>query len=780
MPDIDMCICLFSSITPDAAKTKGMPRQNCIPFVLFCTIAQFVKAAKAVYYVQGRRFPQRPDNLCALQGFALAAVPRKDMSKMTDKHDTKPLTPAAEPLPPCAAACPAHTDVRSYVNAIARGDFEEAYRIARESNPLPYVCGKVCAHPCETQCRRGDVDEPVAICALKRLATEKHDLRKGHAPGLSVAEPKQDKVAIIGSGPGGLTAAHDLKRMGYQVTVFEAFPKLGGMLQLGIPLYRLPRETIEIETAPLKELGIEFVTDKRVTDVDALLADGYKAVFIAVGSHVGRKLRIPNADLPDAWLNTEFLRKVALGEKIDLRGRHVLVLGGGNVAIDVARTALRLGAARVGMTCLESCTKQPAHPWEIAEALEEGIEMFHDRTFKEIVAENGKVKGVRCVKVNFRGFLPTGAPDMDEFPETEHILPADLVIFAIGQGPDLSFLPKDGSIAQTPRRTLQVDPITLATTKKGVFAGGDAVTGVGFIIDAIAAGHRAARSIDAYLRGVDPASVQPPEPEKLGDLKEKTISHIRRLKREEMPILNAETRKGNFDEVYLGYTETQAVRAAQRCLTCGAGATVNAEKCIACLTCVRVCPYEVPVLERGTAEVAVDQCQACGLCASECPAKAISMKLYNDNDMIKDIRSAVHRARGNGEPVIVGFACRYCAYAGEEPNVVKARLPKNVKTIDVLCSGKVDALYLLKAFEAGADGVFVAGCLVGECHNEKGNVHAAQRVAYVKRLLDEIGLGGARLEMFNMSPAQCADMNAAVSTLLTKVKELGPSPVRRA
>jgi len=444
---------------------------------------------------------------------------------MSEKNDVSSLP--TEALPPCTAACPAHTDVRGYVNAIARGDLEEAYQLAREANPLPYICGKVCAHACETECRRGDIDEPVAICALKRFATEQHDLRKGHAPGLSVAEPKEDKVAIVGAGPGGLTVAHDLARMGYKVTVFDANPKPGGTMQVGIPLYRLPRDTVELEVAPLRELGIEFVTNTRVSDVDALLADGYKAVFLAIGSHAGRKLRLANADLPDVWLNMEFLRRVALGEKVDLSGRHVLVLGGGNVAIDVARTAVRLGAAEVSMTCLESCTMMPAHAWEIEEALDEGVQMFHDRTFKEIVAENGKVKGVRCVKVDFRGFLPTGGIDMDEFPETEHVLPADLVIFAIGQGPDLSFLPQDGSIAQTRRRTIQVDPLTLATTKPGVFAGGDAITGVGFIIDAVGAGHRAARSIDAYLRGIDPATVQPPEPEKLGELQKKTVSHVR-------------------------------------------------------------------------------------------------------------------------------------------------------------------------------------------------------------------------------------------------------------
>jgi len=697
---------------------------------------------------------------------------------MSDKNDGP--ARGQEPVPPCVAACPAHTDVRGYVNAIARGDFEEAYRIAREPNPLPYVCGKVCAHPCEDECRRGDVDEPIAIAALKRFATERHDLSLGHAPGLTVAEPKEQRVAVIGSGPGGLTAAHDLARLGYQVTVFEANEELGGMLQVGIPPYRLPRETIDLEVAPLKELGIEFVTGQRVEDVDALLNDGYDAVYIGVGSHMGRKLRLPNVELPDVWINTEFLHRVASGEKIDLSGRHVLVLGGGNVAIDCARTAVRLGAVEVSMTCLEGADNMPAHDWEIEEAEDEGVKMYPSRTFKECVLDDdGHIAGMRCVQVDFRGFLPEGGLDMDEFVDTDHVLAADLIIFAIGQGPDLSLLPEDGSIAQTRRRTIEVDPKTMATTKPGVFAGGDAVTGVGFIIDAIGAAHTAARSIDAYLQGLDPAALQPPDPVKLGDLQEKTVSHIRPLDREGMPKLAVDQRKATFGEVDLGYSEAQAVRAAQRCLTCGAGATVDTDKCIACLTCVRVCPYEVPLLTRGTAEVVFDQCQACGLCASECPAKAITMTLYTDEDMLRDIKQAVDMAAGNGKPAIVGFACRYCAYAGQEPEVVKATLPENVQTVDVLCSGKVDALYLLKAFEYGADGVFVAGCLDGECHNEKGNVHADQRVGYIKGLLDEIGIGGARLEMFNLSPQQCADMTTAVGTLAATLEELGPSPVRR-
>jgi coenzyme F420-reducing hydrogenase delta subunit/Pyruvate/2-oxoacid:ferredoxin oxidoreductase delta subunit len=245
-----------------------------------------------------------------------------------------------------------------------------------------------------------------------------------------------------------------------------------------------------------------------------------------------------------------------------------------------------------------------------------------------------------------------------------------------------------------------------------------------------------------------------------------------------MPTLDAESRVASFDEVYLGYSEAQAVRAAQRCLTCGAGAVVDTGKCIACLTCVRVCPYEVPVLTRGTAEVVVDQCQACGLCATECPAKAITMQLNPEDEMIRAIYDAARQARKNGHPAIVGFACRYCAYAGEEPNVVKAKLPKNVSTIDVLCSGTVDALYLLKAFEFGADAVFVAGCAEGECHNEKGSTHAGQRVGYIKKLLDEIGIGAARLEMFHLAPGQCADLTASVAALSAAVQDLGPSPVK--
>ena len=319
--------------------------------------------------------------------------------------------------------------------------------------------------------------------------------------------------------------------------------------------------------------------------MDALLKDGYSAVFLAVGAHQGRKLRIPGADLPGVLLNTDFLRQVRMGERPELSER-VLVLGGGNVAIDVARTAVRLGAKEVYMSCLEGRDKMPAHPWEIAEAEEEGVRIIAGRTFKEIVARDGKVAGVRCWEVDFRGFTPDGRLDMDEFPETEHVIEADTVIFAIGQAPDLSLLGGDGQIKTTRQRTIEVDPETLATSKPGVFAGGDAVTGTAFVVEAIAAGHKAARAIDHFLRGEELGAREPVLQPKV-ELTEEEIRErlergdIVRRPRARQRNLPVEERLNNFREVSLGLSEEEALAEAQRCLSCGV--------CSECLECFYAC-----------------------------------------------------------------------------------------------------------------------------------------------------------------------------------------------
>jgi len=695
-------------------------------------------------------------------------------------------TKVTEARPPCEVACPVHTEVRNYINAIARGEYEEAYRLARESNPFPYVCGRVCAHPCEDVCRRAQVDEPVAIAALKRFATEQHDLSLGHGPPLDEVEAREQKVAIVGSGPAGMAAAHDLVRKGYQVTVFEAHNQIGGMLGLGLPMYRLPRDIIQTDMDPIFELGVELRKNTRI-GLDLTLGDlkkqGYEAIFIAVGGQLSRGLPIDGVDLEGVLGGVDFLRDVNLGREVSL-GKRVLVIGGGNVAVDVARSAVRqapFGEKEVHMICLECREEMPAHEWEIEEAKREGIILHPSKGPQRMVGEAGHVTGLEtivCTSVfDEEGrFRPCFAPD------TEDVIEGDTVILAIGQATDTSFLCPEDSIEVTRRGTIAVDEHTLATSAPGIFAGGEVVTGPDLLIGATAKGQRAAIAIDAYLKGIDLSTLHFREPEELDELQTETIDKIRPFGRDSMPSLPLEKRSGNYAEVELGYKEWMAVHAAHRCLTCGGGAVVDAAKCTTCLTCVRICPYDVPSINgNGVAEIDLSQCQACGLCASECPAKAITLVLYPEEQLMQKIHDVLSSLNGDVPgPTILGFCCRYCIYGDEETRqVVKADLPDNVKTIDVLCTGRIDASHLLRAFELGADGVFVAGCMEEDCHNTTGSHHAARRTDFVKDLLDEVGLGRERLEMHHLPAGQCGNVTTVASDLAETVKEMGPNPLKR-
>ncbi len=460
---------------------------------------------------------------------------------------------------PCRFACPAGQRAQGYIALIRQKRYEEAYQVILNDNPLPSVCGRVCRHYCESECTRQKVDEPVSIMELKRFVSDWAFERKlkPNKIGKS-AEKNSKKVAIIGSGPAGLTAAYDLNNMGYNITIFEALPEAGGMMRYGIPEFRFPRERLRWDIQNILFRGIELKTNHRVESIESLFKDGFDVVFIAAGAHAGKKLPIPGNDLPDVLLNTDFLRKVAMGEQVKLKER-VLVLGGGNVAMDVARTALRLGAKNVRLACLESREKMPAIKWEIKEAEREGIEIFPGRTFIEVTSQNGNVTGVKCAKVNFLGFKD-GRPDMDVMDGTEHIIEADTVIFALGQTPETSFTQKE--VELTASGAIKVDKDTLATSKPGLFAGGDVVTGTIFIVDAIGAGHQAARSIDCYLTG---KKVEPTEKFKV----ELTEDEIRQR------IKNKERRYQS------PFTEETALEEANRCLSCGI--------CSECLMCVANC-----------------------------------------------------------------------------------------------------------------------------------------------------------------------------------------------
>ncbi len=498
-------------------------------------------------------------------------------------------------IAPCRDACPTGQRAQGYIALIREGRYDDAMRVIKEDNPFPGICGRICNHRCEDACNRNLVDEPLNIHALKRFVTDKV-YAKPYAPPAPAERKYEERVAVIGAGPCGLTAAKDLCKLGYPVTVFEALPVGGGMLRVGVPEYRLPTWIVDREVQEIVDLGVELRLNSPVTNLDDLFRQGFQSVLIAVGAHEGRKLPIPGADLPQVLVNTNFLRDVRLADahpeienpKAKIENRHVLVLGGGNVAMDCARTAVRLGAARVDMACLESRAKMPAHAYEIQEAEEEGITIYNSRSFKRILAErgNGRVSGVEAVNVTFMEFDSEGRLNLQTQEGSEHILPCEVVIFAIGQRAGLAFIPESAGVGTTRGATVAVNPNTFAATRPGVFAAGDATSGTAFVVEAVAAGHKVAESIHKYLRGEE---LEPkPKPElpvvKLtkDEVNERIVrGEVKVTPRVRMQALEAARRARSFDEVNLGYTDEEAQAEAARCLACGV--------CSECLSCWYKC-----------------------------------------------------------------------------------------------------------------------------------------------------------------------------------------------
>src|SRR5512146_1097080 len=501
--------------------------------------------------------------------------------------------------PPCVAACAAGTNVQGYVALISQGKFAEALALVRERMPFAAACGRICLHRCEQECNRNQVDQPVAVMHLKRFVADWDFKNRPPLP-----EPTEkvhdERIAVIGGGPAGLTCAHDLAKAGYPVTLFEAGDKLGGMLRTGVPEFRLPDAYLDRDIEYLLSPGIDVLTNMalgRDFTLDDLESQGYRAVFLATGAHKARKLPIPGHDLKGISLNIDFLRRVRNHEPVDVKG-HVLVVGGGNVAMDVARLARRLGCT-VTMACLESRATMPSHKWEIEEALAEGIEIVNDVTFKRFTDDgNGWATGADVTRISFMAFDKDGRLTVKEIAGSDFHIPADRVIVAIGQGPDLSYLDPKANVSVR-RGMVEVEPDTLAVARPGattindvmaesnrmqIFAGGDIVTGTAFVVDAVAAGHKAADSIRRYLEDLAPAPAIKRDPPRLT----REVAE-RKLQRREMKVehrvaiparpLNEALQ--DFKEVALGYTEEMAIAEAQRCLDCGL--------CSECLQCVAKC-----------------------------------------------------------------------------------------------------------------------------------------------------------------------------------------------
>ncbi|MBF8266272.1 MAG: sudA 4 [Dehalococcoidia bacterium] len=471
-------------------------------------------------------------------------------------------------IPPCQAACPAGTDVTGYVIATAQGRYQDAYQALKDTLPLPAICAYICHHPCESKCVRGRVDEPISIKAVKRFVTDYAASQPQKGAGrVRKADGKKQKVAIIGSGPAGLAAAQNLALRGHDVTVFEALPVAGGMLAVGIPEFVLPRKVLNSEIDAIESLGIKIKTNTRIGKDIGFdeLRQQYKAIFIATGKQNSARLNLPGMDAQGVIPALSFLSDANLGKLKKLQGK-VAIIGGGNVAMDAARTAVRLGASEVFCACLEKEDQMLAFEWEVERAAAEGVKLFCGRAPQQVVTSNGKVSGLQFADVESIKIDSAGRFNPVVCKGTECTMEADTLIVAIGQSSDLSFLQGVKGLEFNQRGGLVIDPDSLSTGMPGVFAGGDITAPTGTAVEAIAAGKKAAMSIDRFLRGDSNGTGKL---EVLVEVSDDNLpKFVERRKRQDMPVMDVSKRKRIFDVVELGLSEKVAVQEASRCLNC--------------------------------------------------------------------------------------------------------------------------------------------------------------------------------------------------------------------
>lgn len=509
--------------------------------------------------------------------------------------------------PPCNHACPTGNDIQGFIALIAAGKFTEAWELLRETNPFPAICGRVCHHPCELECNRRGFDEPLGIRLLERLTADELPLTNLRPP--EVAQ-RGERIAVIGSGPAGLSCAYFLAGKGYGVTVFEAEREPGGMLRWGIPEYRLPREVLDREISLIEKMGVEIQTGIRIGRDIHLKDLDFDALFLAVGATKGRELEVPGIESEGVLHGLEFLKKINFAEPV-LLGERVAVIGGGNTAIDAARVALRLGAKPV-VIYRRTRAEMPAIPEEVEAAAEEGIEFLLLAAPVEILTTNGKIRGAKFIKMELGEPDASGRRSPVPVPGSEFELKLDNLILAIGEQPDLSLLPEgvklgaDGWIN---------DPALVDMgVQAPLFAGGDAATGAGTVIEAIASGRCGAEAIARRLEGL-------PTPEKeepvLVPFERINPAYFERDQRVPGAVLPVAERIKGLAEVERGYGREQGIAEAKRCFSCGV--------CDQCDNCITYCP-DVAISRRGDEyEVDYDYCKGCGICAEECPRWVISL-----------------------------------------------------------------------------------------------------------------------------------------------------------
>ncbi|UCD70550.1 MAG: FAD-dependent oxidoreductase [Syntrophobacterales bacterium] len=535
--------------------------------------------------------------------------------------------------PPCNAACPAGIDIPMFIGLVGEGRYDEAWNVIREENPFPGVCGRVCFHPCESHCNRADYDEVIAINALERFVADQ-------APPLEAGSPvrgrREERVAVVGSGPSGLSCAYHLAKMGYQVIIFESLPQPGGILRVGIPSYRLPKDILDKEIADIQAYGVEIKTNARLGgDLSFGDLEEYEAIFLATGAHVSRKLSIPGEDLEGVGSGLDLLRDINLGKTVHI-GRKVAVIGGGNTALDAARAVLRLGGIPV-IVYRRSREEMPAFDEEVSEALEEGIKIQYLTGPTEIIGTNGRATQLECIKIELGGEDETGRRRPVPIPDSNFTMEVDTVIVAAGEEPDLTFLPED---IRVEGKMVSIDK-GARTSEKGIFAGGDMASLDRTVAHAIGFGKRAAISIDCLIKKRDVNSVlqgvqvgengilsmakylsevtrrRSPHVVAFEDLNLDYFEHAERNERVKLPVSE---RIRDFREVSAGLTDGQALKEGERCFSCGV--------CNGCENCSIFCPDLSVITDGGVVKYRInyDYCKGCGICIAECPNNALSIE----------------------------------------------------------------------------------------------------------------------------------------------------------
>jgi len=507
---------------------------------------------------------------CAACGYCSEADERYEVVNCIEWP--KGVTNAPSPwllVPPCKAACPVGLDIRGYIEFAAQGRYERALSLIEEKIPLPGTIGRICPRPCEAKCNRSDLDTSIAINGLKRFIVDAVGSRQGRKHVTRPSRKKEERVAIIGAGPAGLTASFHLAQLGYGVTIFEALSVSGGMLTIGIPEYRLPKEVLQTEIEDIEKCGVEIKLNSPIGEngltLSSLWQQGYKAIFVATGAHQSLRLGIPGEDMERVYPGTTFLKEVNLGKSVKI-GQKVAIVGGGNVAIDAARTVLRLGSREVFIVYRRTKEEMPAYKEEVEAAESEGIKVHYLAAPVRIIGKDGQVASIECVRTELAELDERGRRRPVPVKGSEFIIDADTVISAIGEVPDLSFL-DSYRLEVTHKGTIKVNPYTFYTGNNGVFAGGDVVIGPATVIEAIASGRKAAISIDKYLRRQSLGAEEPvPNTIKVEDV---DIDRFNKRERPGMPTLPVDKRIQSFKEVDLGFTELAALGEADRCFQCG-------------------------------------------------------------------------------------------------------------------------------------------------------------------------------------------------------------------